>query len=137
MKTTQLLSACLAVFVLLYQAESLGKDVCSVKTLRGTYTHSSQGVYAGNPYSETGMETYDGGGRVATMYTDSLNRANISDAGTYFIGGDCQGKVTYRSGAVHNIYVSPTGDGFNYILISGDGAVSGSSRRVSRQLIVK
>lgn len=137
MKTKLMLCACVCVLTLAASFEAASKEYCSIKTLKGTYTYSSQGYYAGNPYAESGMESYNGAGNVVTMYTDSLGRANTGDTATYFIGDDCQGNVTYSSGSVYNVYVSPNGDSMTYILTSGDGVISGTSNRITKKLILK
>ncbi|MDD2770171.1 MAG: hypothetical protein PHT19_15705 [Methylococcus sp.] len=137
MKTKSTLSACVFVLVLGGAFEASAKDYCSVKSLKGTYAYSSQGYYGGEPYAESGMESYNGAGNVINMYTDSLQKANMGDTATYVVGADCSGTVTYSAGSVYNIYVSPNGDSMTYILTSGDGAIAGTSHRISNKLILK
>lgn len=132
-----MLCTCVSVLTLAVSVEAAGKEYCSVKTLKGTYSYSSQGYYVDNPYAESGMESYNGAGNVVNTYTDSLGRANAGDTATYVIGEDCHGTVTYNSGSVYNIYVSPNGDSMTYILTSGDGVIAGTTRRVSNKLILK
>ncbi|UZR29745.1 hypothetical protein [Methylococcus mesophilus] len=137
MKTKLMLCTSVSVLTLAVSMEAAGKEYCSVKTLKGTYSYSTQGYYVGNPYAESGMESYNGAGNVVNTYTDSLGRANAGDTATYVIGEDCHGTVTYNSGSVYNIYVSPNGDSMTYILTSGDGVIAGTSHRVSNKLILK
>ncbi|MEW6039574.1 MAG: hypothetical protein AB1648_15225 [Pseudomonadota bacterium] len=137
MKTKLMLCACVSILSVSASFEAASKEHCSIKTLKGTYTYSSQGYFAGHPYAESGMESYNGAGNVVTTYTDSLGRANMGDTATYVIGEDCHGTVTYSSGSVYNIYISPKGDSMTYILTSGDGVISGISQRISNKLILK
>ncbi|QXP83056.1 hypothetical protein [Methylococcus sp. Mc7] len=137
MKTKLMLCACVSMLGLGTSFEAASKEYCSIKTLKGTYTYSSQGYYAGEPYAESGMESYNGAGNVVNTYTDSLGRVNAGDTATYVMGEDCHGTVTYNSGSVYNIYVSPNGDSMTYTLTSGDGVIAGISRRVSNKLILK
>jgi hypothetical protein len=113
------------------------KDYCSLKTLRGTYVYALQGVFAGTPLAESGMETYDGQGHVINVFTDSLGRETSRSTGTYVLNGHCQGIVTYSSGNVMHQYVSPNGDRFTYVQISGNAQVAGITQRVSKQRLLK
>ncbi|CAI8717360.1 conserved protein of unknown function [Methylococcus capsulatus] len=137
MKTKLMLCVCVSMLGFGASFEIASKEYCSIKTLKGTYTYSSQGYYAGEPYAESGMESYNGAGNVVNNYTDSLGRVSAGDTATYVIGEDCHGTVTYNSGSVYKIYVSPNGDSMTYILTSGDGVIAGTSRRVSSKLILK
>jgi hypothetical protein len=137
MKTKSMLCAYVAMLSVGGAFDAAAKDYCSVTTLKGTYTYASQGYYGGEPYAESGMESYNGAGNVVIMYTDSLGRANMGDTATYVIGADCKGTVTYSSGSVYNLYVSPNGDGMTYILTSGDGVIAGETKRISNKLILK
>jgi hypothetical protein len=113
------------------------RDFCSLKTLRGTYVYALQGVVAGSPLAESGMETYDGQGHVINVFTDSLGRETSRSTGTYVLNGQCQGIVTYSSGNVMHQYVSPNGERFTYVQISGDAQVAGVTQRVSKQRLLK
>ena len=57
--------------------------------------------------------------------------------GTYTLNGQCQGTVTYSSGNVMHQYVSPKGDRFTYVQISGDAQVSGITTRISQRRLLK
>lgn len=142
MKTKMLLIVVgvLSTFATAYSIEVSAKAFCSNATLKGTYTYFGQGVR--KPYEiylETGMETYDGEGYLVNVYTSSDTLAAARDTGTYSVGDDCQGTVIYASGAVYNIYVDPTGNGFTYIqTVSDDNKVlSGEEKRISKQMIFK
>ena len=113
------------------------RDFCSLKTLRGTYVYALQGVFAGSPLGESGMETYDGQGHVINVFTDSLDRETSRSTGIYVLNGQCQGIVTYSSGNVMHQYVSPNGDRFTYVQISGNAQVAGVTQRVSKKRLLK
>ena len=113
------------------------RDYCSLKTLQGTYIYALQGVFQGSPLAESGMESYDGKGHVINVFTDSLGRETSRSTGTYTLNGQCQGTVTYSSGNVMHQYVSPKGDHFTYVQISGNAQVAGMTQRVSKKRVLK
>ena len=113
------------------------RDFCNLKTLQGTYIYALQGVFQGRPLAESGMESYDGKGHVINVFTDSLGRKTSRSTGTYTLNGQCQGTVTYSSGNVMHQYVSPKGDRFTYVQISGDAQVSGITTRISQRRLLK
>jgi hypothetical protein len=118
-------------------APANARDFCSLKTLRGTYVYALQGVFAGSPLAESGMESYDGQGHVINVFADSLGRETSRSTGTYVLNGQCQGIVTYSSGNIMHQYVSPKGDRFTYVQISGNAQVAGVTQRVSKQRLLK
>ena len=90
---------------------------CSSSTLNGTYLYQSNGNEAGKPYSEAGMEIYDGAGEVKTTYMSTTGPSTVT--GRYSIKADCTGTIRYSNGEGNSIFVSPSGDRFVYI-VSGE-----------------
>jgi len=113
------------------------RDFCNLKTLQSTYIYALQGVFQGSPLAESGMESFDGKGHVINVFTDSLGRETSRSTGSYTLNGQCQGIVTYSSGNVMHQYVSPKGDRFTYVQISGDAQVSGITTRISQRRLLK
>lgn len=111
---------------------------CSTATLDGRYLyeiHGDRRFKAGAyPYLEVGEELFDGQGHVSDVHTDSLSRKDASTTGTYTLDATCHGVVTYRSGTVHRLLVSPAGD--DYTTYDADGpapqaGLDGGAERVS------
>lgn len=111
---------------------------CALKTLKGSYAYSIQGYRGGQPYASSGMFAFDGAGRVAILYTSSIERTQRFTTGTYNVEGNCSGSMTLADATVVNhFYLSPTGDHFNFVRVSQDDVIGTEARRVSRKLIVK
>jgi hypothetical protein len=111
---------------------------CSLKTLKGSYTYSIQGYRNGQPYASSGLFSFDGAGRVAIIYTSSIERTQLFTTGTYTVDGNCSGSMTLAAATVvNNFYLSPSGDSFNFVRVSSDDVIGTEARRVSRGLIVK
>ena len=122
-----------------YALEATAASYCSNATLKGTYLYSGQGAQRGQikAYLETGMETYDGMGKVVNMYSNSESLTTNHDTGTYVVNGNCSGTVKYSSGTVLTIFVNPTGGNFTYIQTNvGDKLLSGEEKRVSTKAIL-
>jgi hypothetical protein len=109
---------------------------CSKKTLRGTYRYFVQGFKGGNPYSESGMESYNGAGKVVNYYSDGSDTV-AKLTGTYVIDGNCQGTATYENGSSYRFYVGPKGDRFSFISLNSGEAISGDEQRISLSRIFK
>ncbi|MGE5321163.1 MAG: hypothetical protein ACM3KD_13345 [Hyphomicrobiaceae bacterium] len=110
---------------------------CSIKTLKGSYTYSIQGYRGGQPYASSGLFSFNGAGKVAIIYTSSIERTQLSTTGTYTVNDDCSGSMTLAATTVNNFYLSPTGDSFNFVRVSQDDVIGTEARRVSRKLMVK
>ncbi|MFM2004993.1 MAG: hypothetical protein RLZZ09_648 [Pseudomonadota bacterium] len=87
---------------------------CTLKTLKGTYIYSTQGLSNGALFGEAGQEVYDGKGTVTNNFTAS-DGSSGTVTGTYTVTANCQARVTYSSGEDITLYVSPRGDVFTYI----------------------
>lgn len=109
---------------------------CSLKTLKGSYTYSIQGYRGGRPYASSGLFSFDGAGRVAIIYTSSIERRQLAVTGTYTVDGSCSGSMTLATTTVNNFYLSPGGESFNFVRVSDDDVIGTEARRVSRSLIV-
>ena len=108
---------------------------CSLKTLNGSYLYLTHGYLEGTPYVSSGIMSFDGTGKVALIYTRSVERARLSTTGTYTVAGNCSGSMKLATGTVNDFYLSPTGDSFNWV--RSTGAVGGEAKRVSRELIAR
>ena len=108
---------------------------CSNKTLKGPYTYSIQGLDAGKPYAESGMETFFGDGTLLSRYTENQTGTPATSHATYQIEADCHGVIHYDYGSIYHIYASPDGKSSAYIRTQPQGAISGIENRVSKQLI--
>jgi hypothetical protein len=111
---------------------------CSLNTLKGSYTYSIQGYRGGRPYASSGIFSFDGAGKVAIIYTSSIERTQLFTTGTYTVDGNCSGSMSLAAATtVNNFYLSPSGDSFNFVRVSEDDVIGTEARRVSRKLIVK
>ena len=109
--------------------------VCSNKTLKGTYLYSIEGIDSGQPYAESGMETFFGDGTLLSRYTENQSKVPKTSRAVYQIDANCHGTIRYDYGSLYEIYVSPDGSSYAYVRIQPSGAVSGVERRVTKQLI--
>lgn len=111
---------------------------CSLATLTGTYIYSEQGFLGGQPYASGGMFSFNGAGKVASIFTNSTTREQAPATGTYTVNSNCTGTVTFGAEPTVNIYLSPNGDTFRYVRVTTDEPVLASEvQRVSNQLIIK
>ena len=108
---------------------------CSNKTLKGTYLYSIDGIDAGQPYAESGMETFFGDGNLLSRYTENQSKIPKTSRAVYQIEPNCHGTIRYDYGSVYEIYVSPDGSSYSYVRTQPSGAVSGIEHRVTKQLI--
>ena len=108
---------------------------CSLKTLDGSYLYLTHGYLEGAPYVSSGIMSFDGTGKVAVIYTRSVERAQLSTTGTYTVAGNCSGSMKLATGTVNDFYLSPSGDSFNWV--RSTGAVGGEAKRVARELVVR
>src|SRR5215471_13743697 len=77
---------------------------CSVATLRGAYIYAQDGfVIAGDtasdrtPFAQAGREIFKGDGTMSGVATENFNGSvsHVTYAGTYTVGPDCTGTVTF------------------------------------------
>lgn len=118
------------------QGTSSGERTCAPETLKGTYTYHIQGYRDGKPYASGGFLSFDGKNRVFNLYSNSVLRKQSLATGTYVVNGHCAGSMTLDKTTVNRFYVSPTGEGFVFVRVSGDGIVGTQARRVTRKLLV-
>lgn len=118
------------------QGNSSGEKTCSPETLKGTYTYHIQGYRDGKPYASGGFLSFDGKGQVLNLYTNSVIRDQDLATGTYTVDGRCTGSMTLNETTVNQFYVSPNGEDFVFVRITGDGIVGTQARRVTRELLV-
>jgi hypothetical protein len=118
--------------------------VCSEQTLKGTYLYYIQGRDAGMGdysgwYREAGMESFDGGGRVRNIFTDTLGNSQLAE-GRYGINPDCTGEAYYEDAEGHvnryHLFVDPRGKRFHFVEVGSTNAKSGQDKRVTRDLIL-
>ena len=115
--------------------EKTRQTYCSLKTLDGSYLYLTHGYLEGKPYVSNGIMSFDGTGKVALIYTRSVERAQLSTTGTYTVAGNCSGSMKLATGTVNDFYLSPTGDSFNWV--RSTGAVGGEAKRVTLDLIAR
>jgi hypothetical protein len=111
---------------------------CSNATLKGTYSYTSRGGTGAGPasrFAEAGLESFDGKGRLWNRYTDS-NGDDAEVTGTYRIGSNCIGRVSYETGEDYRVYVGPTGEGLVGIDLSDDFGRLGSEYKISDRMLV-
>ena len=110
---------------------------CALDTLSGSYLYWTQGSLDGAPYASSGIMTFDGKGRVALLYTRTVEREQRVTDGTYTIESNCSGAMRLATGTVNAFYVGPAGDIFKWVRLTGEGAVGGEAERVTRGMIVR
>jgi len=111
---------------------------CSLSTLAGRYAYEMHGVRKLDgqleQYVEVGEEAYDGKGHLTNSYTDTHSKEVAKITGTYALGKNCQGAATYSTGETFQMWVSPDGSHFSFLIDDPDGrepALSGSENRTS------
>lgn len=114
-----------------------GPNHCSTKTLKGTYSYTVNGTYDGVPFAESGLETYDGKGKLIGLGSDSSDPSNSSFRGVYSLNADCTGTVDYGDSGVYNIYVKPDGSGFTFLDKTPGRVLASEERRIYRKLMLK
>ncbi len=143
MKNTTLSAAAFSILAVAVSSKSIAQNEigpeasCSLKTLRGSYTYSIQGYRDGRPYASSGLMSFNGAGQVALIWTSSVERTQRSTTGTYIVDSNCSGQMTLDITTINNFYLSPSGDSFSFVRISGDGVIGTEAKRVTRGLIVK
>ena len=148
MKTTALFTATFSILVVGVSFNSAAtpiedptKAYCSLKTLRGSYIYTNQGYSGGQPYASSGLMSFNGAGKIAVIYTNSITREQAPTTGTYTVDSNCSGTMTFATGStvnnISNTYFSPTGDSMTFVRVSGDDVIGSEAKRVSRKLIVK
>ena len=138
-------SALLAVLSFLVAAASLESAAapmektrqayCSLKTLDGSYIYSAHGYLEGKPYASSGIMSFNGAGKIALIYTRSVERTQLATTGTYTVAANCSGSMKLATGTVNDFYLSPTGDSFSWV--RSTDAVGGEAKRVSQELIAR
>ena len=118
-------------------ASPASPSYCSIKTLKGTYSYAVQGYERSSAFGESGMETYDGKGKIIGLGSESANPDNIPFKGTYTVEANCTGALDYGDGNIYNIYVRPDGSGFSFLDRTPGNTLVGEETRISRKLILK
>ncbi len=118
--------------------EETTETACSLATLMGTYVYSNQGYRGGQPYASSGLLSFNGTGQIVNIFTNSDTREQSSTTGAYTVDNNCTGTITLVTGSTKsNIYLSPNGDVFRFVRVSGDDVIASEAQRVSKQLIIK
>ena len=111
-------------------------DSCSLSTLAGRYDYEMHGVRRIGQevvqYVEVGKESYDGKGNLTNAYTDTHSKELTEISGTYTLGKNCQGAAHYSNGDTFQMWVSPDGSQFSFLIDDAEGrepALSGSEER--------
>ena len=108
--------------------------VCSAAVLKGTYIYALRGVLPdGRAYAEAGVEQYDGAGTVTATATASTTGKRETDKGTYDVGSDCTGNVTYSNGGTYDIYLARNGERFSFVNTRSGYAISGETVRAASE----
>ncbi len=146
MKSARSRTAILAVSCLLLAAvsdTSAGKDDrsrCNVSTLKGSFGYTVTGSLAGGPtpgpFAAVGRLTFDGAGNFQNVRTISRNgtiAAQVQGVGTYSLGPECVGTLTFTDGGVvtlsTDIVVDADGDEFRMIATSPGTVLTVAGRR--------
>lgn len=149
MKKTTLLTAAFSILAVAVSSNSIAQNQngstengteatsCSIETLKGSYTYSIQGYRDGKSYASSGLMSFNGTGQVALIYTSSVERTQLSTTGTYTVDSNCSGQMTLDATTINNFYLSPSGNSFTFVRISGDGVIGTEAKRVTQGLIVK
>jgi hypothetical protein len=116
---------------------------CSLATLHGTLAWGATGTsrYTG-PYSNSGMESYDGHGNLKyyELQSDGITKNTFIGTGTYTITSNCIATVIYDGDAAHpwTYFVAPDGSVYYYNNNLLTGRVGGGRvDRISRALLVQ
>lgn len=120
---------------------SAAETGCSLQTLEGTYVFSGRGWTksegkVSRPIAYIGMLSYDGKGKVVAKFRYESDKATQSVKGSYTISKNCEAEVTLKNGRRAIYFVSPSGEGFSFVVTSGI-VVSGDARRISREMLLK
>ena len=90
-------------------------NLCSLKTLSGTYLYSQTGTWNGRPYSESGRERYDGKGGIEVVRRGSDGTSG-AEKGRYVISSDCIATMTYPNGFEMTSFVAREGSRFTFTI---------------------
>ena len=114
---------------------------CSLATLHGTYAYAGVYFRFGAPVGASGMEFYDGHGKIKTydQGSDGMTSFTSQSTGTYTITPNCIATVIYDGDTAnpHTYFVAPDGNVFYYNNNNNHGRVSGGHEdRISRSSLV-
>lgn len=144
MKKSTLFTAAFSILALAVSSNAIAQNEngpdetsCSIETLKGSYAYSIQGYRDGKPYASAGLMSFNGAGRAALIWTSSVERKQLFTTGTYTVESNCSGQMTLDITTINNFYLSPSGDSFTFVRISGDGVIGTEARRVTEGLIIK
>ena len=138
----KILSACVLIFsstALPVFADDSPKH-CSVATLHDTYGFADTGMNGPDPYSTSGMESYDGEGNI--KYTQLWHQngvtKNYNGAGKITITADCIANALYDPGNTWTYFVAPDGSRFYYYNNNPGTLIqaAGHEDRISRALLL-
>ena len=89
---------------------------CSLATLQGQYLYAQDGTNDRAPFAQSGIDWFDGAGKVKGVYTASENgtiRRGTYTA-TYTLKSDCSGTLTIADSSKktfhYDIFTVPSGD---------------------------
>jgi hypothetical protein len=106
------------------QSKSL-ETHCTAATLKGTYAYGASAVKTDMVYTATGLESFDGAGKVTNIYTDSKTGQTQYAKGSYTIDQFCDALVSYESGDKYRMHVAPDGASLLFLQIGDqNGALS-------------
>lgn len=115
---------------------------CSLSTLRGTMAWGGTNIKSGVPRSSSGMESYDGSGRIKYFEyaSDGYTTNTWTGTGTYTITANCVATVIYDGDPTDTwtFFVAPDGSAYYSNNNLNFGAVGGGrTDRISRTLLVQ
>ena len=120
----------------------IGKQTCSVATIKGNYGFSITGFSQGTgatiatvaslPSSSGGIITVDGAGGFSFSGAQSINGviSSFSGAGTYTVNPDCTGSSIDTSGGTSNFVIGAKGDEVLVISTVSGQVVTGVLRKI-------
>ncbi len=109
-------------------------EYCSNKTLEGSYIFSAVGSDGKVPTAYAGMEFFDGDGHV-TIVAKYSDNSNTSLKGVNRVTKNCRVEIAYKGGRTATLFLTPSGDGFAYVITSGPTLAS-IARRISKDNLI-
>jgi hypothetical protein len=108
---------------------------CSLATLQGQYLYAQDGTNDRAPFAQSGIDWFDGAGKVKGIYTASENgtiRRGTYTA-TYTLKSDCSGTLTIADSSKktfhYDIFTVPGGDEIVWVQTDPGSVSAGWERR--------